>query len=89
MTAALYCSGKLPWHVFQDVGGLVGLDIMPDACRPLFCGFVWCSGPLCCQPELLRPIPLMTGPSRALFLPGGLLAPNDVPVYLNGSLAGE
>eukprot|EP00873_Tetraselmis_striata_P004263 jgi/Tetstr1/424527/TSEL_015055.t1 len=29
------------------------------------------------------------GPSRALFLPGGLLDPTDVPAYLNGELAGD
>ncbi|CAL8463008.1 g2542 [Coccomyxa elongata] len=29
------------------------------------------------------------GPSRALFLPGGLLDPSDVPTYLNGTLAGD
>jgi light-harvesting complex II chlorophyll a/b binding protein 5 len=29
------------------------------------------------------------GPDRALFLPGGLLDRNDVPAYLNGSLAGD
>ncbi|CAL5223250.1 g5732 [Coccomyxa viridis] len=29
------------------------------------------------------------GPSRALFLPGGLLDPSDVPSYLNGTLAGD
>lgn len=29
------------------------------------------------------------GPDRALFLPGGLLDPADVPSYLNGSLAGD
>jgi len=29
------------------------------------------------------------GPSRVLFLPGGLLEPTDVPSYLNGSLAGD
>lgn len=37
----------------------------------------------------LSPLFMRAGPSRALFLPGGLLAPTDVPVYLNGSLAGE
>ena len=31
----------------------------------------------------------LAGPSRALFLPGGLLDPSDVPSYLNGTLAGE
>jgi light-harvesting complex II chlorophyll a/b binding protein 5 len=29
------------------------------------------------------------GPSRVLFLPGGLLDGEDVPTYLNGSLAGD
>jgi len=29
------------------------------------------------------------GPSRNLFLPGGLLDPSDVPAYLNGELAGD
>jgi len=29
------------------------------------------------------------GPSRALYLPGGLLDPTDVPSYLNGDLAGD
>ena len=29
------------------------------------------------------------GPSRALYLPRGLLDPQDIPSYLNGSLAGE
>jgi len=29
------------------------------------------------------------GPSRNLFLPGGLLDPADVPAYLNGELAGD
>ena len=29
------------------------------------------------------------GPSRALYLPTGLLDPQDIPGYLNGSLAGE
>uniref|UniRef100_A0A0D6R0F2 Chlorophyll a-b binding protein, chloroplastic n=1 Tax=Araucaria cunninghamii TaxID=56994 RepID=A0A0D6R0F2_ARACU len=29
------------------------------------------------------------GPDRALFLPGGLLDPADVPSYLNGQLAGD
>lgn len=32
---------------------------------------------------------LRYGPDRALFLPGGLLAPEDVPEYLNGEFAGE
>ena len=32
---------------------------------------------------------MAAGPDRALFLPGGLLDPADVPSYLNGSLAGE
>jgi hypothetical protein len=31
----------------------------------------------------------LAGPSRLLFLPGGLLEPTDVPAYLNGSLPGE
>ena len=31
----------------------------------------------------------VAGPSRLLFLPGGLLEPTDVPSYLNGTLAGE
>jgi light-harvesting complex II chlorophyll a/b binding protein 5 len=29
------------------------------------------------------------GPSRALYLPRGLLDPQDIPSYLNGSLAGD
>lgn len=29
------------------------------------------------------------GPDRALFLPGGLYDPSEVPDYLNGTLAGE
>jgi hypothetical protein len=29
------------------------------------------------------------GPDRALFLPGGLLDRNDLPDYLDGTLAGE
>eukprot|EP00976_Prorocentrum_cordatum_P083300 1185177-Prorocentrum_minimum.AAC.5 len=29
------------------------------------------------------------GPDRKLYLPGGLLAPEDVPTYLNGELAGD
>lgn len=29
------------------------------------------------------------GPDRALFLPGGLLDPSDLPTYLNGELAGD
>lgn len=32
---------------------------------------------------------LQTGPSRALYLPRGLLDPQDIPSYLNGNLAGE
>lgn len=32
---------------------------------------------------------LITGPDRALFLPGGLLAREDVPLYLDGTLPGE
>jgi light-harvesting complex II chlorophyll a/b binding protein 5 len=31
----------------------------------------------------------LAGPSRLLFLPGGLLEPTDVPAYLNGSLPGD
>lgn len=29
------------------------------------------------------------GPDRALFLPGGLLDRDDLPDYLDGTLAGE
>lgn len=29
------------------------------------------------------------GPDRKLFLPGGLYADEDVPEYLDGTLAGE
>jgi hypothetical protein len=39
-------------------------------------------------PTALRLL-LSPGPDRALFLPGGLLDRNDLPDYLDGTLAGE
>ena len=81
------------WH---EVGGPVGLQIVTYPPTPacglgsgMSCGFPHVLGPSAASLLSLRASPLIAGPSRALFLPGGLLAPNDVPAYLNGSLAGE
>ncbi len=39
--------------------------------------------------EVHDALPCPAGPDRALFLPGGLLDRNDLPLYLDGTLPGE
>lgn len=77
--------GKRTKGWFGGVGGPQDLDRWyGESC------FRTCCLSICKYKDDYRMIVyIAAGPSRALFLPSGLLDPSDVPSYLNGTLAGE
>ena len=78
-------SGKSSKGWFGGAGGASDLDKWYGECT----GRLSCLRTQHRRATRLSVPRLVAGPSRALFLPGGLLDPSDVPSYLNGSLAGE
>ncbi len=80
-------SGKKTKGWFGGVGGAQDLDkwygesddLAPDNCADRSLR----------MKQYLIALMANAGPSRALYLPSGLLDPADVPSYLNGTLPGE